>query len=180
MKYIFLLCFLFISVSAHCQTNELLLWTEGDKLTWDDFKGVPKNTDYDAGSALMISYTVCKRSVWNGKVILKVDCTFDRDVSWVSGEKTDLLLSHEQLHFDVAELFARRLRKEFAVNKLNIDNVDNNAKSYSDRIRLEYENFSSLYDIDTQHGTVKEKQLEWEIKVKKELKALESYKNNKC
>jgi hypothetical protein len=180
MRLVLLFYFLLYSIFAHCQSNEILAWTEDYKLTWDDFKGAPGSNKYEAASALVMSYAVCKRSIWNGKVSLKVDCAFDKNASWVSVQKTDLLLRHEQLHFDIAELFARRLRKEFAINKLNVDNVDFKAKSLSDKVFMEYKNFSSFYDIDTAHGTIVEKQSAWEQKIKKELKALENFKDKEC
>jgi len=51
----------------------------------------------------------------------------------VKSAKTDYLLNHEQRHFDIAEIFARKLRKEleeYTFNKNNLKEIENLYKKY--------------------------------------------------
>jgi hypothetical protein len=81
-----------------------------------------------------------------------------------------LLLGHEQLQFDIAEVFARKLRKEFAASKLHTGNVDEEAKGLYHKAMLEYHNFQQMFDIETHHGIEKDTQLKWERRITEELK----------
>lgn len=181
MRLIFLFFMLMNTLQASAQSDDLIFWEEGKKLTWQDFtEGIPSR-GAAAQSALSIHYTVCKRSIWNGKVALRVDCTFQKSKSLVS--KPDIypmLLRHEQLHFDIAEVFARKLRKEFSNSKLHLGNVDEETKRIYFKVMLEYENFQRMFDLESRHGTEKDTQLKWERKVQEELKLLENYKDNGC
>jgi predicted secreted Zn-dependent protease len=158
-----------------------ILWIEGERLTWDNFRGTPTDTIHAAKISYEISYSVCKKSIWNGKVVLKVECIFHQNVSWVSRQMLHpLLLRHEQLHFDIAELYTRKLRKEFEDSKLNVDTVEKKASSIFDKVDKECLDYQRVYDKETYHGTIEDKQIEWELKIKDELKALENYKKNHC
>ncbi len=112
---------------------------------------------------------------------MKVECTFKKSNSFITQQgKNTLILSHEQLHFDIGELFARKLRLEFANSKINVDNVEGQAETIFQKVQLEYNSFQRMFDIDTQHGTKAEKQSKWELKVAEELKSLEKYKTDNC
>lgn len=96
--------------------------------------------------------------------------------SWViSNERTNALLKHEQLHFDISELHARKLRQNILLQKLNKKDLANVLKSLvgnSHKLRKQSQN---QYDLEIRQN--KSKQLEWEKKVALELKSLEQYSN---
>jgi hypothetical protein len=80
------------------------------------------------------------------------------------------LLEHEQAHFDLCEVYARRLRKrvEDSNYKLDIDNA----------IFEVFEAFKKrqkLYDQETNHSRNKEKQAEWLKIIANELSELDNY-----
>lgn len=177
-----LLVFLLIyALQASAQSDDIIFWEEGRRLTWQDFTEGTPGPGVAAHSALSIHYTVCKRSIWNGKVALRVDCTFQKSNSLVSTPNIHpLLLGHEQLHFDIAEVFARKLRKAFATSKLHTGNVDEEAKRLYQKVMLEYMNFQRMFDIETRYGAEKDVQLKWGRRVAEELKQLENYKDSGC
>ena len=164
-----------LALTAHAQT---IKWAEGDRLTWSDFKGRPNdNSPYFAltQAGITYSYTV-NYSDNNYALDFKIGCEFDKRLSWSIKEKqTPTLLQHEQLHFDINELFARKLA---AILK---------AKTYSANYKQEVsEVFAGIidqikemqekYDIETRHSMNREKQAEWEAVVKNEISKLPSYR----
>lgn len=147
-------------------------WRRFDPLEWEDFKGSrPDQYHGDAGTMVKIKavpYLVKK------KVKYHVYALFDKTNSWAL-EKSPQLLKHEQLHFDIAELYARKIRKK--IQQLS-GNRKNDLKVYNREIRKllqESNDFDRLYDIETLHGSLLKKQKEWEIRVERALKALNDF-----
>lgn len=152
--------------------EDFIKWDESRKLTWDDFKAEPMklgNTAAMTTTKLGFSYNVT-----NGKVTFKIDCRFDKNRSW-GLVKNDWILKHEQGHFDIAEIFARRLNK--AVNEYQF-----NKTSFQRDLDLIYKSvvngkevFQQQYDIETDHSRNKDKQEEWFGKIDAELKLHKSW-----
>jgi hypothetical protein len=101
--------------------------------------------------------------------------------SWSKDKKSNSLLKHEQLHFDIAELTTRKLRQAYSTHvsydieatSLFIDSVFNR---YS---KIEFDSINALYDTETNHGIIETKQKVWETKITSELKKLEKYASTK-
>jgi predicted secreted Zn-dependent protease len=88
-------------------------------------------------------------------------------------------LIHERLHFDIAELYARKIRKK--IQELSARNITD-IKIYNTMIRELLEESNTIdrqYDIETLHGALLKKQKQWEVKIKDELRVLESFKKSR-
>jgi hypothetical protein len=172
----FVLC-VFACVPLFAQEGgELLEWNEYYDLTWDDFQAPPVSGTFgDAGTAVQIK---AKPYMVGKKVQYDVTAYFDRRKSW-SGERTDALLRHESLHFDLAELYARKIRKRIdALIESGRNDVDFlNAEIR--KILIESNEADERYDRETLHGAILKRQEEWETKVNDEMKALAGYKKKK-
>jgi hypothetical protein len=155
---------------------ELLLWNEFYKLQWDDFQGKPDpNSLGDAGTAVQIKATpfLVKK-----EIKYDVEAFFNRRKSWVR-DKSPTLLAHEQLHFDIAELYARKIRKR--VRELQ-DRGVNNIKTYNAAIQellLESNQVDVQYDLETLHGALPKKQAAWTEKIKGQLASLKKFRKTK-
>ena len=151
-------------------------WNEFYKLSWDNFENtVSDDTFGDAGTAVKIiakPYFVGKRIEYN---VLPL---FDRKKSWVY-EKDPDLLAHEQLHFDIAELYARKIRKKVAALQAENNKDLGYYNTEINKLLLESNEMDMQYDMETLHGGIKAKQMEWRKKIDKELKALEGFKKQK-
>ena len=90
-------------------------WNEDRKLTWDDFKAAPLKMGSTA--AMTTTHLGFSYSVANGKITYKIDCQFEKNKSW-GLVKNDWILKHEQGHFDIAEIFARKLNKSLTNTNL--------------------------------------------------------------
>ena len=149
-----------------------LSWNEFYKLQWDDFQGEPdKNSLGDAATAVSIK---AKPFLVKKQISYDVVAIFNREKSWVR-DKSASLLAHEQLHFDIAELYARKIRKK--INELKDQGV-NDIKVYNAAIQellQESNEVDRHYDIETLHGAMSNKQKKWNTRVKDELASLRRY-----
>jgi hypothetical protein len=98
-------------------SDDVIYWSSDYKLTWDDFEGEPR-FDYESISALTSSGIIHYKGCKDGEITFKVQAYFEKDESWVKEEAlTDYHLIHEQIHFDITELSARRLRRSLKKRK---------------------------------------------------------------
>jgi len=155
---------LLLSISSFGQSNdeELITWTEAKKLTWADYKGqVKTGTDAAASTATYLGIEYNFNSKGFG---YKITCSFSKTKSW-GLHKTDYILAHEQGHFDIAEIFARKLNKEMSRYKFNKNNFKDELKKIYLDITTEKEEMQNEYDKETNHSINKEKQAEWLKKI---------------
>jgi predicted secreted Zn-dependent protease len=154
----------------------LLEWNEYYTLTWEDFQGqATEGSMGDAGTAVQIKATPY---YVKDKVRYNVFAYFDRSKSW-SRDQSTLLLAHEQLHFEIAELYARKIRQKIAdLEKKGVNDV----KTYNAAINAilnESNEVDQRYDVETLHGAMQKKQAQWQKTVKQELQSLKFYKKPK-
>jgi hypothetical protein len=147
-------------------------WNPHFRLSWDNFNGKPSSgSKGDAGSVIAIE---TYPSVNNGKVHFQVYALFNREKSWYS-DTSQSLLAHEQLHFDLAELYARKIRKK--VSELSANGVKD-FEVYNrevEKLLIQSNEADIRYDLETLHGGIKEKQLIWKGQVESGLLKLSSF-----
>ena len=137
-------------------------WSANRKLSWDDFKGnVRKQSPYDAESYCAIIYQTGLVTLFSKAEII-VTNTFDCTKSWVrTDKKTDAILNHEQRHFDLCEIYTRKLRAEFAKHKFYA-NSNNKLDSLFSEFERKYNEAQRRYDEETAHGTKEIEQIGWD------------------
>lgn len=164
--------FLFITVSNKSFSQDTIHWRPDYKLKWEDFQGIPDSTSqHKAISSPSINYSL----FYNEKTFnYEVFCSFNKKKSWVKG-KDSVLLIHERGHFDIAELFARKLRQLFKSYNLNAPTIKNDFKKMYDKVRIERDKMDDLYDKETDFSKNKQKQAYWNKKIVQELKKLKEF-----
>jgi len=177
LKYL-ILCVVFFFGIDFVQSQEKQEWSK-EKLTWEDFKGKPDSTSsYQANANSGFSYS-WGFGIKNGtpNFTYEVQSWFYPEDSWVKpNSKNSSLLAHEQLHFDISELHARKMRKFLiSFHPQNIQEAKLQLKRAHTEIERERIKLQNLYDTETDHGNLDNKQLEWQNKVSKELSKLEEY-----
>jgi hypothetical protein len=142
--------------------EELINWREGKRLTWADYKGRAKvDTDAAASTATYLGIEYSFNSKGFG---YKITCSFSKNKSW-GLHKTDYILTHEQGHFDIAEIFARKLNKQMKEYKFDKNSFKEDLKEIYTNITAEKEQTQNSYDKETNHSINKEKQTEWLKKI---------------
>lgn len=153
--------------------QDSITWDINYKLKWSDFTG-----NEDASSSWMAG---CAASIYvkgfreNGLPNFSVNNSFIKNEAWTKDTTSVKMLRHEQLHFDIAEVFTRKIRK--AVDSLRQKDVKAVAV-YSEKIQklLKMRNETdNLYDEQTSHGINDNAQFDWSRKILKELEALNAY-----
>lgn len=153
-----------------------IVWHITRKLAWKDFKGLPPSvSETSASASTNCGFDVSAQSDGNMKLIaVSIKNMFYGDKSWVRPDKSDLtkLLEHEQAHFDLCEVYARKLRKRIADSNYQI-NIDKAISEVFDAFKQRQQ----LYDKETNHSRNKEKQAEWIKMIAVELQELDDYIN---
>lgn len=172
--------------------DDSILWQENKKLKIQDFKADNKDTIkvnrqqfLGAISAIRIEYSSFQRNK-NSVPDFSIKTYFDPNESWML-LKNDYVLQHEQIHFDLTELYARKMRK--SVESLRQKNVTN-ITIYRKKIQhwnVMKEKASNQFDADNQDYYIKigqkilfqknPKQEAWKKKVDRELFQYSLFKN---
>ena len=182
MKYFILIFLVMIALQSSVsqdvvryssEQNEVE-WDKERKLIWEDFKGTPPSiSETNAAASTRCGFDVSAESNSNKELIaVTIKNIFYCDKSWVRTDKKNRLdlLEHEQAHFDLCEVYARRLRKRVADSNFKLD-MDNALYEVFDAFKQR----QKLYDKETNHSRNKEKQIEWLIIIAGELQELDGY-----
>ncbi|MBN8675625.1 MAG: DUF922 domain-containing protein [Chitinophagales bacterium] len=165
---------LFLSSAGFAQDSneETIEWSASRKLNWTDYKAKP-NPASDA-AATTTTYVGIEYKISNDNFSYFIHCRFSKDRSW-GLHKTDYILSHEQGHFDIAEIFARKLHKAMSNYVFNKKSFQKDLKKIYDSIMQERESTQNLYDKETNHSINKEKQAQWLKKIESLLSEYSAY-----
>jgi len=143
--------------------QDTIRWSPHYKLKWSDFTAAP---DTIPGVFAMTSSGIkYKYSLTDTLLTFSVVAFFDRNRSWKIAYATSDMLSHEQLHFDITEFFARKLKLELA--RLKPDRVTGR-KAVMDlvqRVMDEYNQVQLQYDDETDQGKNLAMQKLWQDKI---------------
>lgn len=140
--------------------NERVIIKRWSALTWEDFRGmVPPFTRYDAAVS--------------SDVLIELDSATSRyrayavqnNVESWTREHTgqEDLLRHEQYHFNISEIFARKLNEYIDANPDETDATLYNLRLNS--LNLDLDAMQDQYDRETVHGTQWDQQKRWEYKI---------------
>ena len=169
-----------------------ILWQENKKLKIQDFKAENKDTIkvnqqqfLGAISAIRIEYSSFQRNK-NSVPDFSIKTYFDPNESWML-LKNDYVLQHEQIHFDLTELYARKMRKSVeSLRQKNITNISIYRKKIQHWNAMK-EKASNQFDADNQDYYIKigqkilfqknPKQEAWKKKVDRELFQYSLFKN---
>jgi len=167
------------SVAAHAQSPPAFTWAQHPRLTWDDFKArPPKSASYpSAVSDTGFEYQLECR---NGLLDIDAAAFFSPGGSWVKpGGRTPELLRHEQGHFDMAELYALRLRKAIQDAKIGCgDTAKANAagEKMVGEFQRDWQDAERDYEGSTKFGTDLKEQDTASARIAARLAAMSAYR----
>jgi len=154
------------------EDNTIVPWSYTRKLSWSDFQSEPqRNTDAVAltSTSLGLSYQIN-----NSVLTYEINCTFAKNKSW-GLLKTDYILAHEQGHFDITEIYARRLNKAMQQYEFNAQTYKQDINAIYESIVQEKEASQEAYDGETDHSRNRNVQMEWLKKIKSQLQETAPY-----
>ena len=168
LRYFFILfCFAgFAQNGGHL--DDQIIWNKARKLTWNDFKGeAPSDTPVAALTASGISYSFS--SVQRGdemEINYIVTANFYPSRSWYQPKyASSNVLAHEQLHFDITELFARKFRQRLDATRFT-KNIKAEVREIFKQINQELSEYQDRYDLETNSSRLRDRQRIWQLKVR--------------
>jgi hypothetical protein len=170
-------------------------WKQDHKLMWSDFMGnfdsklfstgtrssdrivqqgdstFTYHTEMDAYCYHQISFN---SNYFGDTIAFDVKTLFDRTKSWTQTNST-YILNHEQRHFDLAELHARKFRKYLmdSVHSFDPKKMQSDFQRYSNIMEQDENNYDAL----TQHSIDVNEQERFNQSIDSGLNALAAYSN---
>lgn len=152
--------------------NEYIPWTPSQRLSWDDFLCEPK-TGTDAVASTSTSLGIAYQ-MQNGQLSFHITCKFSKVKSW-GLMKTDYILAHEQGHFDITEIFARKLNEALLNYEFNKKTFRKDINDIYQSVVKQKEEYQKMYDGETDHSRNKKLQYEWLEKIQELLAVTENF-----
>lgn len=149
-------------------------WDASRKLTWNDFKGpIPPDALPAATTASGISYEYSANLIHHEvQLDFKVTAFFYPEESWYKPDVCDAnILQHEQLHFDISEVFARRMREKLRTTAFT-ENVKAEIREIYKTTLRELSDLQDVYDWETDFSRNKGAQQRWNARIKEALERL--------
>lgn len=179
MKYVIVFLFALSFCYGQKDSKETMSWNANTPIVWKDFKGKPNsNSDAAAQTASGISFgfSIGKTGGRITDFTTTVECLFYPSESWYKPNvASPHILKHEQVHFDITELHARKFRQHITSVKPSTRLKEQLNALYKSISKDSYL-MQKKYDEETNHSINKQQQAAWNIFIAKELKKLEAYK----
>jgi hypothetical protein len=156
--------------------DQAIAWSARRRLAWNDFQGSPPS---EGAEGAKISYTLysgwkCRGDVFEFRVI----AGFRPRLSWVKAivlsdtTQRRTVLGHEQTHFDLAEVHARRMQRAFGDLARPCAKTDAELSALAQRLAQEENAEQRRYDAETNHGLLADQQAAWSRDVARRLGGL--------
>jgi hypothetical protein len=144
------------------ENEEVIPWAFNRRLSWDDFLCEPqKNSDAVASTSTSLGIAY---QVENDQLTYSISCNFSKNKSW-GLLKTNYILAHEQGHFDITEICARKLFRALQEYQFNRKTYREDINDIYQRIVAEKEYMQATYDGETDHSRNRKVQYEWLQKI---------------
>jgi hypothetical protein len=151
--------------------NDTIIWSADTLLTYEDFTGRQKKKAMGATTTTIFVYF----KETDGELRIHVEAIFVKSKSFID-KSSGYVLKHEQLHFDICELFARKLRQKISQKDFKkVKNVSEVVNNFYRSIFREFEAMQNKYDNETQHGLNAARQKVWEENIAQQLRELEAF-----
>jgi len=168
---LFVLLGLFVSFTIPNQAPKDMMRWGAKEITWDDYKGKP-NSPSAAMTMSVIHLGVDYPT--NQQAQVTVEALLNRTSSWVR-TKTPSLLQHEKGHFDIAELYTRKLRKEIMYKSFKESTFEDELFALHKQFSKQMDAYQDRYDSETDFSRTTEKQKEWTNSIESQLADLKAY-----
>lgn len=166
--------FLIIVLCFFCNPkSDMILWTSHTQITWSDFQGVPPNEKGLKLAVSSVKIVVEGVEYYEGETPNYVVMSyFNKKRSW-SVTTSEKSLLHERLHFDITEIYSRKIRRTIKNLKDEGEKDENVYKEAYRKLLKDHGEAQDRYDKEVYFNKVK--QQEWVDNFHKELEELKDY-----
>ena len=149
-----------------------IIWTPTRRLKQADFKASTENRPFQAATNSSIRYRYAGQSL--GKVRLVVETYFDcRNSYFKPSAQNELVLAHEQVHFDIVELHARLLTRLLHEQAPTSRELEQKHETVFRQVLTECQTMHDAYDSEVYKD--QSKLAQWQQKIAQNLTALQPY-----
>lgn len=192
---LYILCFfsnLLLADLLYAQTpsKDIIIWQENRPLTLSDYKVVSDKTKSlrpkvaaITRTGITYSFSSEKNSTNTANITVNFYATVHKPHSVIKQKVLNLsprrqkdLIDHEQRHFDISEIFARRATQALGHIFLK-KNYASQIKDLMKKVFSEAEDYQYLYDRETANGENEAAQEIWDKKILNGLNRLKQYKS---
>ena len=155
-------------------------WSAGRPLTWEDFRGTPPATPGDEGARTAYSLFHGARCTGQRFEFVVIAAMLPRS-SWVTANVlrnaalSARSLRHEQTHFDLSEVHARRMRRHFHELLSPCRRSETELNALAERFTRDEAQAQRNYDDDTNYGRNPGKQTEWNDEAARQIVLLKEF-----
>lgn len=155
----------------------LLTWSAERRLTMADFQArAPLGNPLASSTSSNIKAdAACKDYVFSSTVA----ATFDPSTSWMRNPQkaSEALLRHEQLHFDITEVYARIMRQKLQLfaARANCEKLQPAFNNTTKLVYADWDREQNRYDQETNHGLNAVRQAAWEKQTAAKLDLLKPF-----
>ena len=145
-----------------------VIWSQSRKLVIEDFKGAIDKRPFTAATASSFRYNYKRITGFSGRYSIKIETYFDCKSSYFKQTKRDsLVLAHEQIHFDISELYSRK----FMIR------IQNEARTFKELVAIQQHVLNEIGremqlkqdEYDSEVYADRSKQAAWNEWIKEEL-----------
>ena len=162
---IIVLAHFFCVNAVHAQ--DIIKWSPTYKLQWKDFWGTPDTTMESV--AVTSSGISCKSLFTDTSFTFTVFAFFDKGKSWKKEAVNVKILKHEQGHFDITEIFSRKLKIELGKIVPYRSSVQSTVNAAFENINQARDQMQDRYDKETDYGRNSIAQRRWSKFIRAEL-----------
>lgn len=154
-----------------------ILWQPTRRLRRADFKASVVDRPFEAATNTTVRYQYVGQ-LFKGSVQLSIETVFDCQNSYFKGTRDPTLtLVHEQGHFDISEIYARRLTKAFQEQVANTKELEAKQAAIYHQVMTEAQTMQDKYDSELYAD--RSKQPAWLATIAQQLAELQPYADKK-
>lgn len=177
ISLILLTCFCIPVLGQEIDTDRFKVWDQHELLEWTDYVVDSQRSKRKYGFATNANtsyqYFYLPKEL-NLDSCLNVLTVFRKRTSWVNDTSSEELLEHERIHFDIGELYARKMRKQLHCLSAEHHTLKD-VYTLLDSLFKEGSRYQDQYDRETFYGRSSSIQIHWRNRIDAELRQLEEF-----
>lgn len=150
-------------------------WSASRLLVWSDFQGTPASEGTEGAKTTYALYSAwkCRGAAFQFRVVagFRTTQSWVKPVVLLDTAQSRSILAHEQVHFDLAEVHARLMRRYFAGLAGACRKSDAQLGALAQQMEDATSAEQRLYDAETNHGLLADRQAEWRSQTQRRLAA---------
>ena len=152
--------------------EEVIEWRADRPLRWSDFRFIKRGEFTRQLAVTAVKHSV-RGYIKDGTPDFEVKVLFVKTDSWALDTLNAALLKHEQVHFDIGEIYRRKIVERIESLRKKGEKQKAIYRYAIQKLLAEFRKFSQEYDLETHHGTVEEAQKKWENEIAEALNRLQ-------